>query len=124
MTFTIYLIDDDMDFVSEIATALEDQFEVIRSVNEDVEAGSLRKAFRYQPDLIIMDVKKASVRDYYLLKELRWLSQTMPIIILSPFEDIQNALVAIRMGANEYIVRPLSTENLLRKVKEYLTTNA
>jgi len=99
------------DTANEITAILEkSDYETYLSINEDVESGGLRKAYRYQPDICIVDIKTAQQRDWYLIKELRVISSKMPIIVI--IDDDIDLSVAEQMGATHFIKSPITNTSI------------
>jgi len=68
------------------------------------------------PDLIILDILLPKVDGYELCRKLRQGNQT-PIIILTPLKDISACIMGFDAGADDYIVKPFSPQELEARIR-------
>jgi len=68
------------------------------------------------PDLIILDILLPKVDGYELCRKLRQGNQT-PIIILTPLKDISARIMGLDAGADDYIVKPFSPQELEARIR-------
>jgi two-component system alkaline phosphatase synthesis response regulator PhoP len=121
----ILLIDDDLDFVESTKTVLESKpYEVV--VAHDGDEG-LRKAKEENPDLILLDVIMP-VKDGFIaaeqFKKDPKLSE-IPLLMLTAFAEMggETSVPASRgltLEAEDYIDKPVSPEELLKRVEKHL----
>ncbi len=71
---------------------------------------------KFSPNLVIMDVTLPFYNGYYWCREIRKISN-IPIIFLSSASENLNAVMAMDMGADDYITKPFAMEVLLAKIK-------
>jgi DNA-binding response OmpR family regulator len=94
----------------------------------DGEAG-LRRALAEKPDLILLDIMMPKLDGFALCAELRRLSNSVPILMLTAKGQVEDRVTGLDAGADDYLVKPFSTEELLARVRALLrrmqrTTNA
>jgi len=65
------------------------------------------------PDVILLDMKLASESGLNLIKPLRNLLPKAKILLLTGFASIATAVDAIKLGANDYLAKPIDTKTLL-----------
>jgi two-component system KDP operon response regulator KdpE len=83
----------------------------------------LAKARTLMPDLILLDLGLPDENGHVVLKKLReWYSK--PVIILSVISDEQNIIKALDNGANDYLVKPFRTGELLARLRSSLRGNS
>lgn len=80
----------------------------------------LQRAIQEKPDLIILDIMMPKLDGFTLCAELRRLSMTMPVLMLTAKGQIQDRVRGLETGADDYLVKPFSTEELLARVKALL----
>jgi len=75
------------------------------------------------PDLILLDVRMKGMDGLEVCRRLKALEETqhIPIILISAFADVKDWVEGLRLGASDYITKPFQTEELLTRVKTYLT---
>lgn len=95
-------------------------FEVLEAEN-GFEA--LDKVKQKQPDLVLLDVMMPGIDGFSVCEALRKnpLTIDLPIIMLSAKTDLESVNRGLRLGANKYLTKPISTEELTRQVRDVLT---
>ena len=79
-------------------------------------------AANHPPDLIILDIGLPDINGQEVLKQLReWYQK--PIIMLSVQSDEKNIVMALDNGANDYLIKPFRTGELLARIKTTLRNN-
>jgi DNA-binding NtrC family response regulator len=119
ITGKILVVDDEPDIRSLIKEILEDEnFEV--AVAEDAtEANNIREIFN--PDLILLDIWMPDIDGITLLKQWNESDQTsVPVIMISGHGTVETAVEATRLGAYDFIEKPLSLAKLILTVKHAL----
>ena len=121
----ILLIDDDLDFVEATKTVLESKpYEVIVSYDGD---DGLRKAKEESPDLIILNVIMPVKDGFSTAEQLKKDAalKNIPVIVLTSYaerggESSISLSGGLTMETEDYIDKPVSPEELLRRVGKYL----
>ena len=110
MKIHLLIVDDDRSHRTTLSTLLADWGYKITAV-EDGE--SAIEACRKRPfDLVLMDVRMAGISGIEALKEIRVFNPAIPIIIMTAFSDVDNAVEAIKSGAYDYLTKPLDFDDL------------
>jgi DNA-binding response OmpR family regulator len=115
----ILIIEDDEALLQTLTTALElENFKVITAT--DGEQG-LRMADEGKQDLLVLDWVLPSLSGLEICQQLRARGITTPIIILSgkKKEEIDKVL-GLELGADDYLVKPFSTKELIARIKAVL----
>ncbi|MDR2869104.1 MAG: response regulator transcription factor [Deferribacteraceae bacterium] len=73
-----------------------------------------------QPDLVILDVMMAKLNGFEVCRRIREAGSKVPIIILSAKGDIVDKSIGFNAGADDYVVKPFSPEELLLRVEAQL----
>ena len=73
-----------------------------------------------KPDLIILDVMMPRMDGFHVCQALRQQGVLVPIIILSAKGDIVDKSVGFSAGADDYLVKPFSPEELLMRIQAHL----
>ena len=111
---TVLVVDDQPGLVRLVRDNLETlQFKVI-TASEGNKAIDI--AENEKPDLVILDIMLPGQDGYQVCKRIREFS-TVPIIMLTARNDRQDLVMGFEMGADDYITKPFSAEELLARVK-------
>ncbi|MCZ4695494.1 sigma-54-dependent Fis family transcriptional regulator [Ancylomarina euxinus] len=73
----------------------------------------LKKFSSFKPNLVISDFRLPDINGLDLLKQIKSLNPHMPVIIMTSYAEIRTAVNAIKLGAYEYITKPLNPEEIL-----------
>ena len=74
-------------------------------------------------DLLITDVKMPDMDGITLLTEAKRIAPWLPVLVVTGYGDVPLAVKAMRIGATDFIEKPLHKETLLRKVEPILRQN-
>ena len=85
----------------------------------DGDAG-LQKALEEKPDLILLDIMMPRLDGFAVCAELRRLGRATPILMLTAKGQIEDRVTGLDAGADDYLVKPFSTEELLARVRALL----
>ena len=111
-TFRILVVDDEPDIRRLVSEILEDEgYQVNMAENADT-AKSLKNSI--QPDLILLDIWMPDIDGITLLKE--WVADDnalCPVIMMSGHGSVEAAVEATRLGAYDFLEKPLSLAKLL-----------
>src|SRR4029077_14705594 len=72
------------------------------------------------PDLIVLDLLRGDSEGLHALRWLRRVRPDLPVVVLASSEDAGQKLEAIRLGAQDYMVRPLRPEQLAAAIRRSL----
>jgi DNA-binding response OmpR family regulator len=102
--------------------ALEDCLaaEGYRVITADNGASGLDRALKEQPDLILLDVMMPKLDGFSLCAELRRLEKRTPVLMLTAKGFVADRVRGLDSGADDYLVKPFSTDELLARVRALL----
>jgi two-component system, OmpR family, response regulator len=110
----ILLIDDEPGILNFISRGLEAEGYAV-DLAADANSG-LRAAFAHEYDLIILDLLLPDRGGVDVLRELVRHHPRQPIIVLSALGDTVSKVTSLELGAEDYLVKPCSLEELLARV--------
>jgi diguanylate cyclase (GGDEF)-like protein len=115
----ILLADDNVDMRRHIARLLRRSYEVLAVADGEA---ALAAALSTPPDLVLSDVMMPRLDGFGLLKALRADERTrqLPVILLSARAGDEAAVEGLDAGADDYLVKPFSTRELLARVRAHL----
>lgn len=107
----ILLIDDDASVRRSISAFLSDSdFEVIEAVNGS-EGVSLFQ--NEKPDLVLCDLRMPDMDGLDVIREVASRSANTPVIVISGYGEIGDAVQALRLGAADYLMKPIKDLEVL-----------
>ena len=119
---TVLVIDDDAALRDTIGLMLET--EGFRSaMAEDGRAG-IEAALRLRPDLILVDLRMPRLSGIEVCKQLRASGDETPLIVLSAVSDEMDKVLLLEIGADDYVVKPFGSRELLARVRALLRRSA
>ena len=121
--YTVLLVDDEEEVFQVIMKKLDWEsmgFSIAGYARNGVEA--LEMAEELQPDVVMTDIKMPYMDGLTLCKKLKELYQKVKVIIFSGFDEFEYAKEAIKIEAEEYILKPINS-NELREVFERIKVN-
>jgi DNA-binding response OmpR family regulator len=114
----ILVIEDEKPMRTALADSLASEgYRVL--VAENGELG-LEKALKEKPDLLLLDVMMPRLDGFALCSELRRLNIHTPILFLTAKGMVQDRVAGLNAGADDYLVKPFSTDELLARVRALL----
>jgi DNA-binding response OmpR family regulator len=114
----ILIIEDELPMRTALADCLEAEgYRVLTAT--DGQSG-LERALREKPDLVLLDIMMPRLDGYALCSELRRLSIPVPVLVLTAKGQIEDRVRGLDAGADDYLVKPFSTEELLARVRALL----
>lgn len=114
----ILIIEDELPMRRALEDALRAEgYRVLSAA--DGESG-LQRALEEKPELILLDVMLPRLDGYALCAELRRLANAVPILILTAKGQVEDRVSGLDAGADDYLVKPFSTEELLARVRALL----
>jgi DNA-binding NtrC family response regulator len=119
LTYTLFVVDDEETARNGIALALEKDY----GVQGFADAEKALEAIRGQaPDLVLLDIGLPGMNGIDALQEIKKLRPETVVIMITAFEDIATVVSAMKLGAYDYIVKPVHMEDLLVTIRNALET--
>jgi two-component system nitrogen regulation response regulator NtrX len=115
---TILIVDDEAGVRSSLAGILGDEGYAAEAVESGEECLALLEARRF--DLILLDVWLPKMDGLETLSRIRALDPEVPVVVISGHGNIETAVKAVRMGAQDFVEKPLALEKILLVVRNAL----
>ena len=115
--YKIFIVEDDKGIADGIASCLGNWGMEGRTVSDFMKV--IEEVNEYEPHLIIMDITLPYMGGYHWCQEIRKTS-SVPIIFISSATDNMNIIMAINMGADDFIAKPFDQSVLIAKVTALL----
>jgi DNA-binding response OmpR family regulator len=123
--FTVLIVDDDPDLLQLLTDGLEllGKFTVVRAENGEQ---GLERFFETKPDCVIIDVVMPELDGFQLVQALRGDpdSAQTPLIILTALAQDKNRFTGEAVGADQYLVKPVTPNELIDAVRKAATISA
>jgi two-component system nitrogen regulation response regulator NtrX len=119
MSKTIMIVDDEQSILKSLGGALEDEGYRTLTANDGLRA--LKKIEEEPPDLVLLDIWMPGMDGIETLKRLRAQHAGLPVIMISGHGSIETAVTATKLGAFDFIEKPLSLEKTLVTIHNALS---
>ena len=115
----ILAVDDTAVILTRISNTLGNDYDVI-TVNSGVRALKYREMEK--PDLILLDIQMDPMDGIETLQKIRAMKglADIPVIMLTGVEEKESVLASARLGICDYILKPFSSEELLKRIRRAL----
>jgi two-component system, NtrC family, nitrogen regulation response regulator NtrX len=118
MSASILVVDDEDAIVSSLSSILQDEGYDVSVAKNGAEA--LKLYTTDPPDLMLLDIWMPEMDGLETLRRVKELVPTAQVMMMSGHGSIETAVKAIKLGAYDYIEKPLSLENVTLRVKHAL----
>ncbi len=116
----ILIVDDEAAIRDSLKMTLEyDGYDVMQAATGEE---GVKLVEREAPDLVFLDIKMPGMDGLEVLQKLRHLVEVTPIVVISGHGDITTAVEATRLGAFDFIEKPLERERVLVTVRNAVDT--
>jgi len=114
----ILIIEDETPMRTALADVLEGEgYRALTAADGEI---GLRTALGEKPDLILLDIMMPKLDGFAVCAELRRLANPVPVLMLTAKGQIEDRVTGLDAGADDYLVKPFSTEELLARVRALL----
>jgi DNA-binding NtrC family response regulator len=119
---SILVVDDEMGIRELLNEILTDEGHTVYAAESAMQARTIREQMR--PDLVLLDIWMPDVDGITLLKEWSKTGQlTMPVVMMSGHATIDTAVEATRIGALNFLEKPIALQKLLKTVTKALESS-
>ena len=117
----LLIVDDDLTLAIMLKTWLSKQGFTVETASSVKAAG--KKLLEDGPfDLVLSDLRLPDEDGLFLLQWMKQKQVSTPVIIMTSYAEVQNAVEAMKQGAADYIAKPVHHEILLQKIQEVIRT--
>lgn len=117
----ILLVDDEEEFVSTLAERL--QFRNIPTLMATTGDDALRLAESERPSVVVLDVMMPGMGGLEVLQRLKKRYPDIQIILLTGRSSTKDGIQGMRLGAFDYLMKPIKIEELIDKMNEALAAS-
>ncbi len=118
MPGNLLVVDDEPQIIQVVAGILQDEgFEVTTAPDGET---ALKLAAAEPPDLVLLDINLPGLDGLEVLSELKRRQPLLPVIMISAYGSVENAVKATRLGAYDFIEKPPNADKILLSVRNGL----
>lgn len=118
---SILLVEDEVKLAQFVKLELSAEGYEVEVVHDGL--GGLSAAREQNPDLLIVDSMLPDMSGLEICRNLRVTGAEVPIILLTPKDEIGDRVAGLDAGADDYVLKPFSGEELLTRVRAHLQHN-
>ncbi|HIK19405.1 MAG TPA: response regulator transcription factor [Leptolyngbyaceae cyanobacterium M33_DOE_097] len=118
MSDRILIVEDEPRIAAILKAGLEENGFYTTTVDDGKLASQLARSEDF--DLLILDLALPGLFGVNVIESLRERGEHIPIIVLTVFQDIQDKVRALEAGANDYMTKPFSLEELVARIRVQL----
>ena len=118
MPGTLLVVDDEPQILRAVSGVLQDEgFEVLTAPDGET---ALKMVAAEAPDLVLLDIALPDLDGLEALTELKRQHPLLPVIMVSAYGSVENAIKATRLGAFDFIEKPPNADKILLSVRNAL----
>ena len=114
----VLIVDDEEGVVQSVAGVLEDECFQVATARSGEEA--IRVFQQEEPDVTLLDIWMPGMDGIEILKRLKWIAPECQVIMISGHATISTAMTSVKLGAFDFIEKPLSLDVLLLTIRRAL----
>lgn len=119
ISYSIYVIDDEDTIREGITMALETEYQIKTFPTAEAAIDVINEN---PPDLILLDIGLPGMSGIEALRKIKALHADVLVIMVTAYEDIDTVISAMKLGASDYVVKPIHMEGLEVTVRNALET--
>jgi|GEM_PF-305467 len=110
----VLVVDDETSIRESFLLILQDQYSVFQAASGEA---AVKKVVDSKIDLVFLDIRMPGIDGIETLKKIKDIDDSIEVVMVTAVNDIQKAGEAIRIGANNYIVKPFDVDQILLMTK-------
>ena len=118
----ILVIEDDLKVANFIATGLGQEGYAVDVLHEGTDAGA--QALAYDYDAVVLDLMLPGRSGFQVLRDIRARKATLPILILTAKDSLEERVAGLDSGADDYMVKPFALAELSARLRAVLRRGA
>ena len=118
MPGTLLVVDDEPQILQAVSGILQDEgFEVLTALDGET---ALKMVVEGNPDLLLLDINLPGLDGMEVLSEVKKRRPWLPVIMISAYGSVENAVKATRLGAYDFIEKPPNADKIILSVRNGL----
>jgi DNA-binding NtrC family response regulator len=119
ISYSIYIVDDEKTITDAVTMALEDDYRI--KAFSDAET-VIKQLQTETPDLILLDIGLPGINGIDALRHIKEVYPDILVIMITAYEDVDTVISAMKLGAYDYVVKPLYMDGLEVTIRNSLET--
>jgi two-component system response regulator AtoC len=116
MPFTALIVDDEEEFAASLSKLLRTKGYESLYVTEPLEVEQVLRG--HEIDIMLMDIRMPHLGGMDLLKRVRELQPSLPVIMMTGYPSIESAVLAMKYGALNFFVKPIKSSLLMDEMRQ------
>ena len=117
--YSIYIVDDEETIREGVSMALEEHYKIETFPTAETAIDAIKANL---PDLVLLDIGLPGMDGIKALRKIKGLCPDVLVIMITAFEDIDSVISAMKLGAYDYVVKPLHMDSLEVTIRNALET--
>ncbi|HUV78629.1 MAG TPA: sigma-54 dependent transcriptional regulator [Desulfobacterales bacterium] len=117
--YSIYIVDDEESIREGVTMALEEHYEIDAFPTAESAIDAIKANL---PDLVLLDIGLPGMDGMNALREIKDLHPDVLVIMITAYEDIASVISAMKLGAYDYVVKPIHMDSLEMTIRNALET--
>jgi DNA-binding NtrC family response regulator len=114
----IVIIDDEIDICMLLRKILSEEGYVIKAETDPVKALAIVE--EENPDCVLLDIKMPKMSGVEVLSAIKDLNRNTPVIMITGYGTLENAMESMKLGAYDYITKPFDIDYIKNMVTHAL----
>ena len=106
--YSIYIVDDEETIREGVTMALEEDYQVEAFSTAETAIEAIEANL---PDLVLLDIGLPGMDGMKALREIKDLHPDVLVIMITAYEDIDSVISAMKLGAYDYVVKPIHMDS-------------
>ncbi len=107
---TILVVDDETSIRDSFSLILQDDYDLLTAASGEA---ALKKLVDNKVDLIFLDIRMPGIDGIETLKRIKEIDDLVEVVMVTAVNDVQKAGEAVKIGANNYLLKPFDIEHIL-----------
>lgn len=116
----ILVVEDDEKMAQSLKRSLEMEGYAVDWINDGVKAEQRITLYQNEYDLVVLDLMLPSVSGLDICRSIRGKNISVPILILTARDMVEDKVTLLESGADDYLVKPFSLDELVARIKALL----
>ncbi len=117
--YSLFIVDDERHIRNGIASSIDDNYNI--STFETAEA-ALSAMADGVPDLVLLDIGLPGMDGIEALEEMKKIDPNLLVIMITAYEDVETVIRAMKLGAYDYVIKPIQLEAIEVSIRNALAT--